>query len=576
MVFDIMAINMTNKFWWDKYLRSFTPKTWVCFREGYSLALFRGDLLGGLTAGLIAFPVAMAFAIASGLDPQRGLFTSIVAGFLIALLGGSRVQISGTAAAFVAVIFDVVQRQGYDGLVFATLIAGVILILAGIGRLGNLIKYIPSPLITGFTAGIAVIIFSTQMKNFFGFEVGKLPLGFISQWKVYFLNLSSFDPATLAVALGSLIAILLIRRFIPVIPWALGSIALATFCVWFFNLPVQTIASKFGQLPSQLPKPSLPVISFTLQSFRQLFPDALTIAFLAGSKSLLSAVISDGLTGRRHKANTELVAVGIGNIASILFGGIPASAVIARTAANIKSGGKTPVSGMIHAITLFVIIFLAAPVMSLIPLPALSAILVVIAYSMCEKEKFRHLFKAPVGDVIILLTSFILTILVDITVAVEVGFVLAAFLFMKRMSDQAKISPVPALFEEEEEEKVDPDNILKKQVPKGVEVYEIHGPFFFGTANSLREILDEIEYPPKVFILRMRKVGVLDATGMYALKDFYSKCKKEKTQLLLSGIQSDCFKALKKFGIADKIGKKNMHRTIDSALRAAEKLVKSS
>ena len=568
---------MRNKFRWEKYLRSFIPKTWICFREGYSLALFRGDLLGGLTAGVIAFPVAMAFAIASGLDPQRGLFTSIIAGFLIALMGGSRVQISGTAAAFVAVIFDVVQRQGYDGLVFATLIAGVILILAGIGRLGNLLKYIPSPLITGFTAGIAVIIFSTQMKNFFGFEIGKLPVSFIVQWKVYFLNLSSFDPVTFAVASATLISVLLIRRFVPVIPWALGSIALATFGVWVLDLPVQTIATKFGQLPSQLPMPSLPVISFTLQSFRQLFPDALTIAFLAGSKSLLSAVIADGLTGRRHKANTELVAVGIGNMASVLFGGIPASAVIARTAANIKSGGKTPVSGMIHAMTLFVIIFFAAPVMSLIPLPALSAILVVIAYGMCEKETFRHLFKAPLGDVIILLTAFVLTILVDITVAVEVGMVLAAFFFMKRMSDLAKISPVPELYEEEEEdEKTDPDTILKKRVPKGVEVYEIHGPFFFGTANILRKILDEIEYPPKVFILRMRKVGVLDATGMYALKDFYSKCKKEKTQLLLSGIQKECFKTLKKFGMTEKIGKKNFHRTIDSALRAAEQLIKSS
>lgn len=568
---------MANKFRWDKYLRGFIPKTWVCFREGYSLSLLKGDLLGGVTAGVIAFPVAMAFAIASGLDPQQGLYTSIVAGFLIALLGGSRAQISGTAAAFVAVIFDVVQRQGYDGLVVATLIAGVILILAGLGRLGNLIKYIPSPLITGFTAGIAVIIFTTQMKNFFGFEVGKLPVSFIAQWKVYFLNLSSFDPMTFAVAFGTLISSLLIRRYVPVIPWVLGSIALATFCVWAMDLPVATIASKFGQLPSRLPTPSLPMISFTLQSFRQLFPDALTIAFLAGSKSLLSGVIAEGLTGRRQKGNAELVAVGIGNMASVLFGGIPACAVIARTAANIKSGGKTPISGMIHALTLFLIIFFAAPVMSLIPLPALSGILVLIAYSMCEKERFRHLLMAPKGDIIILLTAFILTILVDITVAVEVGMVLAAFIFMKKVSDISKVSPIPELYEDEEEdERADPDNILKKKVPKGVEVYEIHGPFFFGTANSLRKILEQMDYPPKVFILRMRKVGVLDATGMYALRDFYSKCKKQKTELFLSGLQSGCFKAMKKFGMADKIGKKNMYRTIDSALRAAEEVVKSS
>lgn len=557
-----------------KYLKPFIPRTWVCFQQGYSWALLRGDLLGGVTAGVIAFPVAMAFAIAAGLEPQQGLFTSIVAGFLIALLGGSYVQISGTAAAFIAVVFDVVQRQGYDGLVFATLIAGVLLILAGLGRLGNLIKYIPKPLISGFTAGIAVIVFSTQFKEFLGLSVGKLPGGFFSQWKLYIVNLSTFDPTTLVVAIGSLGVIVLIRRFVPVIPWALGAIAVATCGVWAWDLPVDTIASRFGVLPRNLPLPSLPVITFTFQSFRQLFPDALTIAFLAGSKSLLSAVIADGLTGRRHKANGELVAVGIGNIASVLFGGIPACAVIARTAANIKSGGRTPVSGMVHALSLFLIVIVAAPVMSLVPLPSLSAILMVVAYTMFRFEHIRHLMKAPLGDIFIFLTAFILTVLVDITVAVEVGMVIAAFYFIRQMSAVTKVAPAPHLFVEESDEERD-DDLLRRRIPKGVQVYEIRGPFFFGTANILREILDEIEYPPKVFILRMQHVNMMDVSGMYALRDFFSNCQKGKTRLFLSEIPKECFKSLKKFEMVKKVGKENLFKTFDEALEAAEELVKA-
>ena len=569
---------MANKVGLKKYVVPFIPRAWVCFKKGYSLALFRGDLLGGGGGGVIAFPVAMAFAIASGLEPQQGLFTSIVAGFIIALLGGCYAQISGTAAAFIAVVYDVVQRQGYNGLVYATLIAGAILIFAGIGRLGNLIKYIPKPLITGFTAGIAVIVFSSQISEFFGLSIGKLPAGFFAKWKLYILSVHTFDLTTFAVALGTLIVIVLIRRFVPVIPWALGSIALATCVVWAWGLPVDTIASKFGVLPSKLPAPSLPTISFTFQTFRQLFPDALTIAFLAGSKSLLSAVIADGLTGRRHKANGELVAVGIGNIASVLFGGIPACAVIARTAANIKSGGRTPFSGMIHALVLFTIIFVAAPVMSLVPLPALSAILVVIAYSMFQKDRIKHLFKAPFGDILIFLTAFVLTVVVDITVAVEVGMVLAGFYFIRQMAAVTKVAPAPQLYVEEsdEVEERDPQTILKKRVPEKVEVYEIHGPFFFGTANILREVLGEIEYPPKVFILRMRRVNMMDATGMYALRDFLTKCEKEKTRLFLSEIPKECFKTLKKFEMVKRVGKENFFKTIDKALQAAEQLVKPS
>lgn len=564
----------------SKYGSPFTPKLWVCLKEKYTPKIFWGDLLGGITAGVIALPVTMAFAIASGLDPQRGIYTSIVAGFLISLLGGSRVQISGTAGAFVAVIYDVVQRQGYDGLVFATLIAAIILIITGLSRLGNLIKYIPSPLVTGFTAGIAVIIFVSQLKDFFGFPIEKLPTGFLGQIKLYVLNTTSLDLATLAVSVGCLFLIWFFRRFLPMVPWAIGAIGSVTLVVWYFNLPVATIASKFGQLPRTLPHPTLPHFIVSWDMLRRLFPDALTIAFLAGSKALLSAIVADGMIGGRHKANCELVAVGIGNIGSVLFGGIPATAVIARTAANIKTGGRTPISGMIHSAVIFLIIFFGAPLASKIPIAALSATLVVIAYQMCEKERFLHLLRAPVGDIVVLLTSFLITVLIDVTVAVEVGIVLAAFLFVKRMSDLSGAVSVAEMFDEKDEEaevleRKDPQAIDKKIIPKGVEVYEINGPFFFGITTRLKDILDSMEKPPKVFILRMRNVPVIDASGMYALKEFYLKCKKDKTELFLSGVRHETYKTLKKFHMVEQIGRENFYRTINSALEASQRFLET-
>lgn len=559
-----------------RYLSSFIPVSWTSLRKRYSTKKFWGDVLGGVTVGVIALPVTMAFAIASGLDPQVGIFTSIVAGFIISLLGGSRVQISGTAGAFVAVIYDVVQRQGYEGLVFATLIAGVILILTGIGKLGNLIKYIPSPLVTGFTSGIAVIIFSSQIKEFFGLSIGKLPTDFLSQWKVYILNAGTWDPMVFALALGTLVLILLIKRYLPVVPWAIGSIVIATLFTWWFDLPVQTIAGKYGLLPRGIPSPSLPHFNFSYEYFRTIFPDALTIAFLAGSKSLLSALVADGMSGGKHKANCELVAVGLGNIASVLCGGMPATGAIARTATNIKTGGTTPVSGMLHSIVLFCIIYYAAPLASHIPIAALSAVLVFIAYNMCQKEKFAHLLKAPIGDVVVLLSAFLLTVLVDVTVAVEVGMILAAFLFMKRMSDIGNVVSTAQFFEDEDfPEKRDPDAISRKNVPKGVEVYEINGPFFFGVANQLKDILDSIEYPPKVFILRLRNVPIIDASGMYALREFYRKCKKDKSHLLISGTPNETLKVLKKFKLYQEIGKEHFYPTIDGALKASQQLVET-
>ena len=551
---------------------AFLPKTFVCFKEKYTFETFKKDLVAGITVGIVALPLAMAFAIASGVDPKAGIYTAIIAGFLISLLGGSRVQIGGPTGAFVVIVYGVLQRQGYDGLVLATLIAAVILILAGLFRLGTLIKYIPYPLVTGFTTGIALLIFSSQIKDFFGLQVGSVPADFLPKWKAYLTAFPTLDPVTFSIAAGSLAVILLIRRFTPKIPWGIASIVLATAVAWGLHLPVDTIASRFGEIPRLLPSPSLPHFSLSWDALHSLIPDALTIAFLAGIESLLSAVVADGMTGGRHNSNVELIAQGIANVGSVCFGGIPATGAIARTATNIKTGAKTPVAGMVHALTLFVFILAFAPVVGHIPLAALSAVLMMVAWNMSGLEQFRHLLRAPLGDVAVLLSAFLLTVLVDLTVAVEVGMVLAAFLFMKRMSDLSGVVSLAPLLDEEKEKR-DPDAIAKKHVPKGVEVYEINGPFFFGVADHLKDVLSNLEAAPRVFILRMRRVPVIDATGLYALKEFYHKCVHDHTTLLLSGVQGPVEKSLKKYGLAALIGSQHMFPHIDPALQRAAEIV---
>jgi len=563
-----------KSFWHD-----FIPKSWICFQEKYTFLLFKKDLFAGITVGIVALPLAMAFAIASGVSPESGIYTAIIAGFLISLLGGSRNQIGGPTGAFVVIIYDIVQRMGYDGLVIATLIAAVFLIILGFSRLGMLIKYVPYPLVTGFTTGIAVIIFSSQVKDFLGLKMLFVPADFIPKWQAMLQALPTWEPITFFVASGTLLLIILIKRFFPIAPWGITSITVATAVCWGFNLPVETILSRFGEIPRTLPAPGLPEFTISISEWHTLIPDAITIAFLAGIESLLSAVVADGMAGTRHKSNCELVGQGIANIGSVFFGGIPATGAIARTATNIKTGGKTPVAGMIHAITLFLIILALAPVVSKIPLPALSAVLVMVAWNMSELAHFRHLFKAPLADVVILLSTFLLTVLVDLTSAVEVGMILALFLFMKRMSEISNVSSLKPLFVDgngDTLEKSDPDNIEKKHVPPGVEIYEINGPFFFGVADSLKDVLRNMEFPPKVFILRMRKVPIIDASGMHALKEFYLKCKNEKTVLLLSGVNEAIMKKMTKFGLVDLIEKDNILPHIDPALKRAGELIKLS
>jgi SulP family sulfate permease len=549
------------------------PKSVSClFKEPYQLSTFRHDLQAGITVGIIALPLAMAFAIASGVSPERGLFTAIIAGFLISLLGGSRLQIGGPTGAFVVIIYDIIQREGYGGLIAATLVAGILLVIMGLCRLGTLIKYIPYPLVTGFTTGIALLIFVSQIKDFLGLHMQQVPADFILKCGALFTALPTWNGITFSVSAGTLCLIMVIRRFMPNIPWGFASIALATLVCWIFKLPVETIATRYGEMPHGLPLPSLPDLPLTFAEWHRLFPDAITIAFLAGIESLLSAVVADGMSGRRHRSNCELVAQGLANLGSCFFGGIPATGAIARTAANVKLGAKTPVSGMIHAISLLFIMLTLAPIVSQIPMAALSAVLMMVAWNMSEAERFRHLFKAPLGDIALLLTAFALTVLVDLTVALEVGMILAAFLFMKRTSDLTAVVKWNKIIEQElDSEEQEPD-LLRKKIPPGVEIYEINGPFFFGVAESLKTILPNLETPPKVFILRMRKVPAIDATGLHALDEFFHSCKRTDTILLLSGVKNKLAESFKQYGIEKKIGKQNIFPHIDAALQRANEL----
>lgn len=558
------------------FWQTFVPKSYICFKEGYSFAILKKDLFAGVTVGIVSVPLTMAFAIASGLRPEQGLFTGIIAGFLISLLGGGRVQIGGPTGAFVVIIYDIVQRQGYDGLVFATLIAAVLLIVMGLCRLGTLIKYIPYPLTTGFTTGIALVIFSSQMKDFFGLKMGRVPADFIEKWDALLGAFHTFDVTTLAVSSATLASIILMRRFAPAIPWGIASIFLATLACWGLAIPVETISSHFGVLPSRLPLPTLPHFSLDLAAIHALIPDAVTIALLAGIESLLSCVIADGMTGGRHKSNCELVAQGFANLGAIFFNGLPATGAIARTAINIKTGARTPVAGMIHALVLVVILFAFMPLVGKIPLPALSAILIIIAWNMSEIHHFRHLLKSPAGDVAVMLLAFFLTVFVDLTVAVEVGMVLAAFLFMKRMGSRSGVLALSPFLKEGDNDLLEKEEIeetSKKQQPKDVEIYEINGPFFFGVADTLKDVLHNLERPPQVFILRMRRVPIIDASGLHALDEFYEQCKAEKTTLILSGVQKEPLNDLRKYGLEERIGAHNIFSRIDQALKRAQEVV---
>ena len=562
----------------------YLPKSVVCLRRGYTRQMFLGDLIAGMTVGIIALPLAMAFGIASipesvaeaaGVSPPAvGLYTAVAAGFLISALGGSRVQIGGPTGAFIVIVYGIALEHGYAGLATATAMAGVIVLLLGLFRFGTMIKFIPYPVVTGFTTGIAVIIFSSQLKDFAGLEMGAVPAEFIEKWKAYFEYSSSWNPMALTVGGGSLALMIVLRRFAPRVPNAIVAVIVGSCLVQLFGLSVETIGSKFGGIPSSLPMPSLP--PFNLELMRELLPAAFTIAMLAAIESLLSAVVADGMIGGRHKADCELVAQGIANVASVLFGGIPATGAIARTAANIKSGGRTPVAGMIHAVTLLAFMLLLAPLAKAIPLATLAAVLMMVAWNMSELDRFRSILRAPRADVGVLLATFGLTVFVDLTVAVGVGMVLASLLFIKQMADVSNVSAITGEFrngDDELGELKDPNSIARREVPPRVEVYEINGPLFFGIADRLKDVLHRIEKTPAVFILRMRKVPVMDASGIHALEEFHQKCARDGTVLLLSGVHAQPLIAFTRAGLTDRIGSQNLFGNIDDALNRAREIL---
>jgi len=505
--------------------RGFVPQLYTTLARGYGARDLRADLVAGLTVAIVALPLAMALAIASGTTPERGLHTAIVAGFLISALGGSRVQIGGPTAAFIPVVFNVIERFGYEGLILCTLLAGLILIAAGLMRLGVLLRYMPQPVITGFTAGIAVSIFASQVKDALGLRMDQVPGEFFERWAAYFAHLPTWQPAAAALCAAGLFALALLKRHRP--GWPAFLIVVVAGSLAALALPVPTIGSTFGQLPAALPEFAIPNIPF--ERTLELLPAALTIAFLAGVESLLSAVVADGMTGQRHRSNAELVAQGVANAASALVGGLPATGALARTATNIRAGARSPVAGMAHAGFLLAFMLVLAPLMVYVPLAVLAALLLVVAWNMAEIHRFKQLLRAPVGDRVVLLVTFALTVAFDLTLAIEVGVVLAAFVFMHRMSTSVSVAPV-------EDGDADDEPDARQRLPEGVEMFRFSGPLFFAVANRLDQVLDPIREPPKVFILRLRQVPLIDASGVTALEEFVSRCQKMGTAVILSGL----------------------------------------
>ncbi|MCC6597761.1 MAG: sulfate permease [Alphaproteobacteria bacterium] len=528
----------------------FTPKLFSVLKSGYCLRDFRMDVLAGLTVAIVALPLAMALGIASGASPDKGLITAVIAGFLISFLGGSRVQIGGPTGAFVIVVFNVIAQHGYDGLVLATLMAGFILVIAGYARFGRVIRYIPHPVITGFTAGIAVIIATSQVKDFMGLDMKVVPSDFIPKWMAYFGAMGTISFWTLVIGVGALVFIIGLRKVAPKFPGYLLVVIGSSALVALFHLPVETIGSRFPDIPAGLPLPAMPEISFA--KMQQVLPSAFTIAFLAGIEALLSAVVADGMTGFRHRSNQELVAQGVANIASAFWGGLPATGAIARTATNIRAGGRTPVSGIFHAIFLLAFVMFAMDLMVYVPMAALAAILFIVAWGMSEIGHFIRIFKLSLSDRTVLLLTFFLTILVDLTVAIGVGVTLASLLFVARMSESVEI--VTQTGNEQDRDEDDAED-QRMDLPVGVEVFCIAGPVFFGVAGDLADTLKRIGKMPKVLILRMKWVPFLDGSGVESLAALARQCCAQGTTVIFSSVQEQPFEMLSR----SDIGPRNKH-----------------
>jgi SulP family sulfate permease len=525
------------------------------------------DLTAGVIVGIVALPLAIAFAIASGLTPERGLYTAVIAGLIISALGGSRVQIGGPTGAFVVIVYGIVQEYGVDGLTVATIMAGLLLVGFGLAKLGGAIKFIPFPVVTGFTSGIAIILIVQQLRDVLGIRLESAPPEFIERLTAYGANLDGINPYAVAVSAGTLLILWLWPRVSHRIPAPFVALIATTVLVRVLDLPVETIGARFGEIHAGLPRLSWPSLSFA--EGRELVGPALAIAALGAVESLLSAVVADGMIGGRHRSNMELVAQGAANIVAPLFGGMPATGAIARTATNVKSGGRTPVAGIVHALTLLVIFLFFGRMAAVVPLATLAAIVLFVAYRMAEWRVFKSELSAPKSDAIVMVATFLLTVLVDLTIGIGVGMVLAAFLFMKRM---AEVTNVTLISRELQEGGSNPDHsgaIYRRKIPPGVEVYEINGPFFFGAAEKFKDTLSEVSKKPKVLIIRMRHVPAIDSTAMHALRDLVRRTRRDGTVVFFSDVHAQPLVALGRSELLDEIGEENLFGNIDEALAAA-------
>lgn len=546
----------------------FHPKLWSMLKN-YNMKLFIGDLTAGAIVAIIALPLSIALAIASGVAPEKGLLTAIVAGFIISAFGGSRVQIGGPTGAFMIIVYGIVTKFGINGLIVATMMAGILMILFGLLRLGTVVKFIPYTITVGFTTGIAITIFSSQMNDFFGLRIADLPAEFIHKWHAYILAIRDVHLPSMLLGLIAIAVIIIMPKLTAKVPGTLVAIVVTSLVAYWLKMDVETIGSRFGSLSNRLPMPSLPEL--TIDNIRLLFPSALTIALLGSIESLLSAVVADGMCGGKHRSNTELIAQGMANIGSALFGGIPATGAIARTTANVKNGGKTPIAGMVHSLVLLGILLAFMPLMGVIPMPTLSAILIIVAYNMSELHVFLQLLKSHKSDVLVLLVTFVLTVFVDLVVAIEFGMVISVFIFMKRMSDTTTISEL--VLDAAEESEIDRDMSVETQiedlkiphVKDKVQVYEINGPLFFGAAEAFIEQFTNLSKGCKVLIIRMRHVSIIDATAVRALSLVVDRCQKTHIDLMITGLRDEPYKALLKGGVIERIGQDRVFHTLEEA-----------
>jgi SulP family sulfate permease len=555
------------------YNFSFKPVLWTCLKD-YSKEKFLKDLMAGIIVGIVALPLAIAFGIASGVSPEKGLITAIIGGFIVSFLGGSTVQVGGPTGAFIVIVYGIIQTYGPEGLAVATLMAGVLLVLMGVFKLGSVIKFIPYPIVVGFTSGIAVTIFSTQIKDLFGMQIENVPADFISKWGTYATHIGTTSILSLVIGLLSIAIIVYTPKLTKKIPGSLVAIILMTVVVYFYryftgDMSIETIGDRFT-LAASLPAPEK--LSLSAGTITQLLSPAFTIAMLGAIESLLSATVADGVMGTKHNSNTELIAQGAANIIVPIFGGIPVTGAIARTMANINNGGKTPIAGIIHAVVLLLILLFLGPLTTHIPMACLAGVLVIVAYNMSEWRTFLSLLKNPKSDVAVLLTTFFLTVFFDLTVAIQLGLLLAMFLFMRRVIETSRIS----VLRDEVDLSHESDVHGKEEVlvlPEGVEVYEIDGPFFFGIASKFDEKAKQLGGKPKVRIIRMRKVPFMDSTGLHNLQNFYRMSNKEGIQIVLSGVNKKVHQVMDKSGFSDTIGQDNICSHIDFALERANELL---